>query len=437
MTSTVTPRPLTRQPAFVRLWAGQTISQFGTQVSLLALPLLAIVVLQAEPYQVGLLTAVEFLPFLLIGLPAGVWVDRLRRRPILIAADLARAAALVSIPVAHVLGVLSLPQLFLVAFGMGVLTVFFDVAYHAYLPGIIDRDQLIEGNSKLEMSASGAAIAGPGLAGALVQLVTAPVAIAVDAVSYVASALFVLWIRAPEPATTAAAAEARPSMRAEVAEGLRFVLRNPYIRSVLVSATIMNLFSSMGGAVLLIYAVRELRLDPGTLGVILALGNVGVLAGAVFASRFRSRLGAGPALIWSLIGSGLGYLLIPLTSVGPIIPLAVAGLAIATFFGIIFNINQLSLRQAVTPDRLRGRMTATVRFVAWSTLPFGSVVGGVLGSTIGLLPTLWIAAVGIVLSTLPIAFSPLRGLREIPALPNAGSTAGSDPVLPGTDPAPA
>ena len=436
MTLTGTPRPLTRQPAFVRLWAGQTISQFGTQISLLALPLLAIVVLQAEPYQVGLLTAVEFLPFLLIGLPAGVWVDRLRRRPILIAADLARAVALGSIPVAHVLGVLSLPQLFLVAFGMGVLTVFFDVAYHAYLPGVVERDQLIEGNSKLEMSASGAAIAGPGLAGALVQLVTAPVAIAVDAVSYVASALFVLWIRVPEPATSAAA-ESRPSMRAEVAEGLRFVLGNPYIRSVLVSATIMNFFSSMGGAVILIYAVRELRLDPGTLGVILALGDVGVLAGAVFASRFRSRLGAGPALIWSLIGSGLGYLLIPMTSIGPVIPLAIAGLAIATFFGIIFNINQLSLRQAVTPDRLRGRMTATVRFVAWSTLPFGAVVGGILGSTIGLLPTLWIAAVGIVLSTIPIAFSPLRGLREIPALPEAGSTAGSDPVLPGADPAPA
>src|ERR671931_2484054 len=251
-------RSLWRDADFMRLWTAESVSRRGSQVSLLALPLVAITVLHASTFEGGLLSTAEFAPFILVGLPAGVWVDRLRRRPVLIAGDLGRALALASIPVAYWLDVLSIGQLYAVGFVTGVLTVFFDVAYQSYLPSLVEPEQLIEGNAKLEISNSGASIAGPGLAGGLIQLVTAPLAVLADAISFLASAVFVGAIRRrePPPAGDQDRARARGGMRREIAEGLRYVLGHRLLRWIAVTTASANLFSSMITAILVLYLVR-------------------------------------------------------------------------------------------------------------------------------------------------------------------------------------
>ena len=265
---------LWRHRDFMRLWSAETISQVGSQVTLLALPLAAILILDATAFEVGALSSIEFAPFLLVGLPAGVWVDRLRRRPILIAGDLGRAVVLASLPIAYWLDALTMPHLYAAAFLTGIFTVFFDVAYQSYLPSIVERGQLTEGNAKLEISRSGAQLAGPGIAGALVEVLTAPVAIAVDAVSFLGSALFVARIRRPEPEVPASPAEDRPRMRSQIMEGLRYVLGHPLLRPIAACTAVSNLFSAMVTAILILFAVRELGLTAGMIGIALGIGNV-------------------------------------------------------------------------------------------------------------------------------------------------------------------
>ncbi len=417
-------RSLWRHPDFLKLWSAETISQFGSQVTGLALPLVAILTLQASAFEVGLLTAIEFLPFLIVGLPAGVWVDRLRRRPILIAGDLGRAAALGSIPLAYVLGVLSIAQLYVVAFVVGVLTVFFDVAYQSYLPSLVDRSQLVEGNSKLEVSRSGAGVLGPGIAGALIELFRAPLAIALDALSFVLSGLFVLLIRRQEPVPVRAmtADGSRAGMRAQIAEGLRYVLGHPLLRHIAATTATSNLFSIMAQAVLLVYAVRELGLEPGTIGLIFSLGALGFLGGAVLTAPITRRVGLGRAIVGSIFFSGFALLLVPLAPRDNPVPLLVAAQAIVGFGVPIYNINQVSLRQAITPERMQGRMNATMRFVVWGVFPIGALIGGVLGTTIGLQPTLWVSAIGATFAFLPVFFSQVRSLRAIPEAATAEGT---------------
>ena len=407
-------RSLWRHRDFRRLWSAETISQLGTQVTLLALPLIAILILRANPFEVGLLTAVEYLPFLLVGLPAGVWVDRLRRRPILIAADVGRALSLASIPVAHALGDLTLIHLYLVAFLNGTLTVFFDVAYMSYLPSLVERNQLMEGNSKLEVSRSGAELAGPGLAGALIQALTAPVAIIADAVSFFGSAVFLLLIRHREPAIRPDATEAPPKMRTEIGEGLRYVLRHRLLLPIAICTSTSNLFGHMAFAVYLVYAVRELGLSPGLIGVIFALGNVGFLVGAIAANRIARRLGIGTTIWLSAATYGPSLLLIPLAPRTAPVAFLIASWFLGSLGSVVYNVNQVSLRQAITSDRLQGRMNATIRFLVWGTMPIGAFAGGALGSAIGLRPTLFVAAVGGVFVVLPVLLSPVRKLREIP-----------------------
>ena len=404
---------LWRHRDFMRLWSAETISQLGTQVTMLALPLTAILVLSASPFEVGALSSVEFAPFLLVGLPAGVWVDRIRRRPILIAGDLARAAILGSIPIAYWLGALTIWHLYIAAFASGICTVFFDVAYQSYLPSLVHRDQLLEGNAKLEISRSGAQLAGPGIAGALVQVLSAPVAIAADAVSYVGSALFVLRIRGGED-DAERASQASGSMRAQIAEGLGYVLRHPLLRPIAACTSISNLFSSMGLAIVVLFAVRELGLSPGAIGIAFAIGNAGLLAGAFFADRLAGPLGLGRTIVLAIVVAQVGAFALPLATPSTAVPVLAVAQLLFGVGAIVYNVNQVGLRQAITPDRMLGRMNATMRFLVWGTLPIGALVGGALAEAIGLRPTLWVAAIGGLFSVVPPLISPVRSLRRIP-----------------------
>jgi MFS family permease len=404
---------LWRNTDFLKLWSAETISQVGTQVTLLALPLTAILVLHATPFQVGVLTALEVAPFLLVGLPAGVWIDRIRRRPVLIAGDLVRAAALGSVPLAHMLDLDSLALLYIVAFVTGVGTVFFDVAYQSYLPSLVERDQLPAGNARLEISRSGAALAGPGIAGALVELFSAPVAILVDAVSYVGSAVFLGAIRRREP-PVGAPEGGHPPMRSEIAAGVRYVVRHPLLRPIAMCTSTSNLFGSVGFAVLVLFAVRELDLSPGAIGAAFAIGNVGVLVGAFVAERIGGWLGVGRAIVASSFVFGAAGFAPPLAEPGTGLAFIALSVGLGGFGSVVYNVGQVSLRQAITPDRMLGKMNATMRFIVWGTMPLGALLGGALGSTIGLRPTLWVSAIGGLGAIVPVTLSPVRRLSAIP-----------------------
>jgi MFS family permease len=420
---------LWRHPDFLRLWAGQTISQFGSQISALALPIVAIVVLDASAFQVALLGTVEFLPFLLFTLPAGVWVDRLRRRPILVVADLGRAALLVTVPIAYGLDVLAIWQLYAVGFVVGTLTVFFDVAYQSYLPSLVRRNQLVEGNSKLELSVSAAQLGGPAAAGGLISLITAPWAVLTDAVSFVGSAFFLLRIRTREEVVLPAAAAERPGMRAEAWEGLRFVFRDRRLRALTESTVIFNFCANGAFAVYLVYAVRSLGLSPAAIGVIFSLGNVGWLLGALVAGRLSARLGVGRTLVLSGFVAAPALMLVPAAPASAPIPFLVAAGVLSSFGLVIWRIAQVSLRQAITPDRMLGRVNAASRFLMWGTIPLGTLLGGALGSTIGLRTTLWIGTIGASFTVLPILLSPVRKIVSVPDMPEEPEEAVLEPTI--------
>jgi MFS family permease len=407
---------LWRHPDFLRLWSAETISQFGTQVTLLALPLAAIDVLHASAFEVAALTTVEFLPFLLVSLPAGVWVDRLPRRPILVAGDLARAALLASVPIAYALDALTIWQLYGVGFGVGIATVFFDVAYQSYLPSLVERRQLVDGNAKLEISRSAALVGGPGLAGVLVDLLKAPVAILVDAVSFLGSALFIFRIRKAER-TPQGEAAVRRRMREELGEGLRYVLTHPFLKNIAGSTAAFNFFGTLGFAMLLVFARRELELSPAAIGLAFMLGNVGPLLAAFSASRISRRFGVGPTIIGASVVGGPMFLLIPFAPHGSAaVPFLAAAFIVGGFCNVVYNVGQVSLRQAITPERIQGRMNSVMRFIVWGTIPLGSFVGGALTTVISLKATLIVGGIGSSLSFLPVLLSPVRMLREMPEL---------------------
>ena len=368
-------RGLLRQPDFVKLWTAETISQFGTQVTALAIPFVAIEMLGVSTFEVGLLNVVDFLPFLLVGLVAGVWVDRLRRRPILIAGDLGRAALLASIPVAYTLGVLTIWQLYVVGFLVGTLTVFFDVAYQSYLPSLVGAEHLVEGNGKLEISRSAAQVLGPGIGGLLIGVFRAPFAIVVDSLSYVGSAIFVFLIRRPEPAPAPAAATATggTGMRAEIGEGLRYVLGHRYLRSIAACTASANLLANIGNAVLMVFALRVLRMPAEAIGLALSIGAIGALAGAVTCSRITALLGVGPTIVISSAFFAPAMVLLALVPGDAPLGVMVAVMALFGITGgfsvVLYNVNQVSLRQAITPARLQGRMNASMRWFVWGTIP--------------------------------------------------------------------
>ena len=420
LATTMPHRPsLWRQGDFMKLWTGQTISQFGDEITGLAIPLLATFTLHAGPLEFGILGVVRFLPWILFTLPAGVWVDRMRRRPILIGADLARAALLTSIPLAFVGGWLTLIQVYVVSFLAGLFEVFFDVAYQSYLPNIVERDELVEGNSKLELSRAASQVAGPTVAGFLIQAIQAPLAILFDAASYLAAAFFVGIIRreeaGPEPHDPATGE--RPTMWQEARAGVGYVFSNRYLRSIAATTGTANLFSNMSGAVLILYLTNQdaLFLTPGAIGIIFALGNLGVILGALTGGRLAKALGIGPTIIVSAAISGLATFAVPLAPQDDPFWVLVVGGLIVGFGVVVYNVNQVGLRQAITPDRMLGRMNATMRLIVWGTIPIGALIGGVLGYLFGLVPVLWVSAIGASLSFLPVLLSPVRTLREIPA----------------------
>jgi MFS family permease len=396
---------------FLRLWSAQTISAFGSQVSALALPFVAISILDVSAFQVAALTTVELLPFVLFSLPAGVWVDRLARRPILIVSDWGRGVALATIPLAYGLDFLTIWQLYAVGFVVGTLTVFFDVAYQSYLPSLVERAQLAEGNSKLEVTRSGAQIGGPGLAGVLISALTAPVAVVLDAASFAASALLVARIKRREVVERATTVSR--SMKREIGEGLRFVLSHPYMRPSLIYVAISNFFVTGLFAIFLVYAVRDLGMSAAQAGLIFSIGHVGNLVGAFGAPRVAGRLGIGPTLVGAAALANWGFLLIPIAPASIPEPFVAAGLFAFGVCGVTVNVVGISLSQAVTPDRLLGRMTASRRFVVWGVIPLGSLAAGGLASTLGLHTAIWICAVGASVAFVPMLLSPVRSVRTL------------------------
>jgi MFS family permease len=404
---------------FRRLWIGDAISQVGTQVSMLALPLVAVKTLHASAFEVGALTACETAAFLLVGLPAGAWCDRVRRRPVLILGDLGRAVVLGSVPLAALLHGLTIGQLFAVALVTGVLTVFFDVAYQSYLPELVTREELIDGNGKLEATRATAQVVGPSIGGFLVQAITAPYAVFVDAVSYLWSAAWISAIRAREPAPTP------PPQRhqgKEIGEGLRFVLGHRILRKIAGCTGTANLFSSATVAVEMVFLVRTVHLSAGGIGVLFSIGSIGGVLGALTSGWFAKWVGQARA-IW--IGSLLcspPALLLPLTHHDWRLALAGIGMFITSVGVVYYNVAQVSFRQALCPRHLLGRMNATMRFLVWGTMPLGGLLGGWLATAFGLRNALWIAAVGAQFAPLWVVFSPLRGLRDVP-LPADDGTA--------------
>jgi MFS family permease len=421
----VTTSSVIRNPDFVRLWIAATISQFGTQISLLALPLVAVTLLGASPFEVALLGTVEFLPFILFSLPAGAWVDRLRRRPILIVGDIGRALVLISIPAAYVLDVLTIWQLYVVGFVAGTLTVLFDVAYQSYLPSLVEREQLVDGNGKLEISRTLAQTAGPALGGGLIGLITAPLAVLVDALSYGLSAVFVFLIRRREPTPDPHVDEhgrTRGSLLSEVRDGLRFVIGDRYLRAIAASTATSNLFTNIALATYIVYAVRDLGLSPAAIGIVFGLGNVGAIVAAIGADRVRRVLGVGRSILVSSALAGPAILLIAVAPREAPIPFLIASGFLGGFSMVIYNINQVSFRQAITPTPMQGRMNATMRFIVWGTIPVGSILGGAIATAVSIPVALWIGGIGSFLAVLPVLFSPVRSLVDMPTPADEAST---------------
>ena len=408
-------RSLWRHHDFRQLWIGDTISQVGTQLSQLALPVLAVTLLHAGPREMGVLTAFETLAFLVVGLPAGAWVDRWHKKRVLMTGDVVRALAFGSLPLAWALGHLQLAQLYVVALVAGVATVFFDVAYQSYLPAIVDGDQMVDGNAKLQASQSVAQVAGPALGGALLRVVAAPVLIAGDAVSFALSAFFVRRIRHAE---TPPARESRRPLRTEIAEGLAFVVRHPLLVRITACTSIGNFASGVMAALFVLYALNILGLSTSAVGAVFSIAAVGGLVGAIVTSRVVRVVGEGRTIPLSAILFGVGEIATPLAAyvagTGPRVLLLCGGAAVAWLGVVVYNITQVSFRQRLCPPALLGRMNASVRFIVWGSQPLGALAGGFLGAAIGIVPTLWIGVALQLAASLPVLFSPLLRMRDLP-----------------------
>ncbi len=403
---------LWRHRDFRLLWGGETVSELGSQVSVLAIPLLAVRTLHATTFEVALLAAASTAAFLIVGLPAGVWVDRIRRRWVMMAADVGRMLALASVPVAYALGALTLGQLVAVTLLTGVLTVFFDVAYQSYLPSLVGREHLVEGNAKLTGSAEAATVAGPSVAGLLVDVIGASYAIALDSVSFLVSGAAVAAIRTREPKPEVPEGGHR-SLVHDMGEGLRFVFGNVLLRAIAATTATANVFSGISTAVEVVFLVRTVHASPAVIGLMFTLGGLGGVLGAFAAGPIARRFGGARATIIGL-GFGVGVLLVPLSQPGPRVLLFGFGLMAGGFAAVVYNVNQVSFRQHLCPDRLLGRMNATMRFIVWGVIPIGALIGGVLGTVLGLRTTLWIGSVGSVLSIVWLLASPMRTMRDFP-----------------------
>src|SRR5829696_1980852 len=378
------PTGLWKNADFTRFWLADTLSWVGSQINVLALPLIAALTLDASAFQVGALAAAGQAPLFLIGLFAGAWVERRKRRPILITADLARAVLLLAIPIAAVFDALSMPLLYAVAFSVGIFSVFFDVSYLSYLPALVGRDRLLEANSKLESSASGAQVAGPFLGGVLVGVLTAPFAILVDALSYLGSALLLRRIESEEAEPSAPMPH--ESIWQQIGDGLKYVGKEPTLRALAGCAAVTNFAGWVFLAVYIIFMERELGLGATSIGLVFAAGGVGALIGSILAGRLAKRYGTGWTLVGAQFGFGVTGLLVPLAMLVPLVALSlvVAAEFLQWLMLLIYAVNAVSLRQRIAPDAYLGRINATFTFLARGMAPLGSLAGGVLGGVIGL-----------------------------------------------------
>jgi MFS family permease len=401
---------------FLLLWGGQTVSELGSSVTQLALPLTAVVLLQASTLEVGLLTAATTLAFALIALPAGAIVDRHAKRRLMIACDLARLVIIGAVPVAWAAGVLALWQLYVVAVAAGVCTVFFDVAYQSYLPSLMASEHLIDANGKLQATAATAQLAGPGLGGGLVAAFGAAGAMTADAVSYAVSVATLLGIRHREPPAPAVPAGERQSLRADIAEGLAFVVRDPILRKVVACTGTANLFGSIAIAVDIVFLVRVLHVRPGYTGLVFAVGAIGGIVGGLLAGRLAKRVGSARIIWVSILLFGIPSVLPPLAEPGWRVAFVPLGFAFNYFSAVVYNVAQVSYRQAICPPRLLGRMNAATRWIVWGTMPLGGLLGGVFGTEIGIRPTIWIGVIGGWAAGLFVFFSPLRTMRDVPSV---------------------
>jgi len=411
LTAVLGGRRLWGHSDFLKLWAGQTISVVGSQVTVLALPTIAILQLHAAPVQVGLLAALQRLAFPVLALFAGVLVDRVRRRPLLIAADSVRALAILSVPAVAAVGALTLLQLYGVALVLGIGTVVFDIAYLAYLPSLVGRRDLLEGNTKLEITFSVSGLAGPSLAGVLIQFFGAAQALLADAFSFVVSVASIVWIRQPERSPQDAGTR-RAGVFAEIREGLRLVLHDPILRGLALMLTVGGLGFHLQDPALYLFAYRNLGLSPGLLGLVFAAGGAGAVVGALVVGAVVRRLGVGNSLALTNIVLALAFLAWPLALRGPALPILATSMFVAGIADSIYNISQVSLRQAVTPDRLQGRMTATLRTMFWGVWPLANLAGGVLAGAFGAPATIVIGSLIAMAATVIVLWGPLGRVRQ-------------------------
>ncbi len=435
-TAAVQKETLWRNSNFLKLWTSETISQFGSQFTGLALPLTAIIILGAKSVEVGILNFAGSVPWLLFGLIAGVWIDRHRKQRIMVTSNILRGTILALIPITAVLGIitkLGLPFLYAISFAVGFLQVFFDITYQSYLPSLVRRDQLVEGNRNLQASASTAQVAGPTIAGIIISIVTAPIAIVFDALSFFASALSLGRIDHEEMIDKEIV---KPSVSADIREGLHVVFSNRMLRMIAGCTGTSNFFGTALGTLFLLYLIQPSPAGLGvsnslagvTAGIIFSVASIGALVGVAISTKVAKRIGVGPAILVSILIGSLGaipYYLSGSLTASPLFTLrgfsvnwsmiAIMAGQFVSFIGtIVYNVNQVSLRQAIVPLRLQGRMNATMRFLVWGTIPLGAIAGGLLGEFLGLRTAIGIAILGGSLSFLWILLSPVRSLKRIP-----------------------
>ena len=405
-------RPLWHNRDFLLLWSGQSVSELGSSVTMLALPMIAVLVLDASTLEVGVLGAMSTLPFLLISLPAGAVVDRRAKHRLMMWCDAGRLLLLGSIPLATLPGLhITYAHLLVVALLSGILTVFFDVAYQSYLPVLLDKEELIDGNGKLGTTQSFAQFAGPSIGGGLVGLLGGARAVAVDAASYLVSAVSLFLIRKPEPEPQPRHADQR--IRDDIKEGLHFVVKHPILRKVVACTGTGNFFGSMTVALEMPFLIRVLHVKPALVGVLLSLGALGGMVGGLLASPLAKRIGSARIIWFSQLVFTIPTFLIPLARPGWTVLFYAAGLFFFLVMAVVYNVAQVSYRQAITPPALLGRMNASVRFIVWGTMPLGAAVGGVLGTAIGIRGALWVSVIGGYCAGFFVFFSPLRHMRDV------------------------
>jgi predicted MFS family arabinose efflux permease len=404
---------LLRDGGFLRLWGGETASQVGAQLGRLAIPVLAVEVLAATEFQVGLLTAAETAAFLLIGLPAGAWIDRMRKRRVMLAADLVRAVALAAVPILWLAGALAIWHVLVIAAVVGAATVFFDVGYQSYIPVLVRREHIAEANAKLETTAQGARIAGPAAAGGLLAILAAPLLLAATACTYLLSFLVLTTIRDDE--RPAPRADRRP-LRVEIVDGLAWVWRQPLLRRIVLCTGVGNLFTTIAMTMLPLLALRDVGLSPAALGLAGSAGAIGGLVAAAFAARIARRFGEGAIIPISAVALGVAVLALPLIAAAPAaaVPILIAVELVLSAAVIVYNVMQVSFRQRICPPRLLGRMNASIRFLVWGVMPIGGLVAGVASTLVGIVPTMIAGGVGTLVASGFVVFSPLRTMRTLP-----------------------